>query len=112
MSAVTQGGLHRDTKGSKLVRYSLIGMSLLFVFLMLILPLITVITEAFKQGFAVYSKAVADDYTIKAILLTLEASFFAVAINTVRHQYGIRAVCRLEPYEVQVQGEKDSRDAH
>ena len=51
MSAVTQSGLHRDTKGSKLVRYSLIGISLLFVFLMLILPLITVITEAFKQGF-------------------------------------------------------------
>ena len=101
MSAVTQSGLHRDTKGSKLVRYSLIGISLLFVFLMLILPLITVITEAFKQGFAVYSKAVADDYTIKAILLLCG-----------RHQYGIRAVCRLEPYEVQVQGEKDSRDAY
>ena len=57
MSAVTQSSLHRDTKGSKIVRYSLIGISLLFVFLMLILPLITVITEAFKQGFAVYSKA-------------------------------------------------------
>ena len=67
MSTVTQSSLHRDTKGSKIVRYSLIGISLLFVFLMLILPLITVITEAFKQGFAVYSKAVADDYTIKQV---------------------------------------------
>ena len=96
MSAVTQSGLHRDTKGSKLVRYSLIGISLLFVFLMLILPLITVITEAFKQGFAVYSKAVADDYTIKAILLTLEASFFAVAINTV---FGLCAAWSLTKFK-------------
>ena len=96
MSAVTQSGLHRDTKGSKLVRYSLIGISILFVFLMLILPLITVITEAFKQGFAVYSKAVADDYTIKAILLTLEASFFAVAINTV---FGLCAAWSLTKFK-------------
>ena len=93
MSAVTQSGLHRDTKGSKLVRYSLIGISLLFVFLMLILPLITVITEAFKQGFAVYSKAVSD---VKAILLTLEASFFAVAINTV---FGLCAAWSLTKFK-------------
>lgn len=96
MSTAIQGGLHRDTKGSKLVRYSLIGISLLFVFLMLILPLITVITEAFKQGFAVYSKAVSDDYTIKAILLTLEASFFAVAINTV---FGLCAAWSLTKFK-------------
>ena len=72
-----------ENKGSKAVKWTLIGISFAFVFLMLILPLITVITEAFKQGFAVYSKAIADNYTVKAILLTLEATFFAVVINTV-----------------------------
>ena len=64
-----------ESKGSKAVKWTLIGISFAFVFLMLILPLITVITEAFKQGFAVYSKAVTDNYTVKAILLTLEATF-------------------------------------
>ena len=45
----------KETRGSKITKWALIGISFAFVFLMLILPLITVITEAFKQGFAVYS---------------------------------------------------------
>lgn len=70
-------------KESKLVKWLLIGISVLFVFLMLLLPLITVIAEAFKQGFAVYAEAVSDKYTVKAALLTVEATVVAVLINTV-----------------------------
>ncbi|MBQ8296570.1 MAG: sulfate ABC transporter permease subunit CysW [Ruminococcus sp.] len=75
--------MHEETKGSKAVKWILIGISFVFIFLMLILPLITVITEALKQGWEVYSQAVADEYTIKAILLTIEATVCAVAVNTV-----------------------------
>ena len=75
--------MHKESKGSKAVKWLLIGISFIFIFLMLVLPLITVITEALKQGFAVYAEAVADEYTVKALLLTLEATVFAVAINTV-----------------------------
>ncbi|MBP1561404.1 MAG: sulfate ABC transporter permease subunit CysW [Oscillospiraceae bacterium] len=75
--------MHKESKGSKAVKVLLIGVSVLFVFLMLVLPLITVIAEAFKQGFKVYAEAVADKYTIKAMLLTVEATVFAVAVNTV-----------------------------
>lgn len=87
--------MHKETKGSKAVKWLLIGISFLFVFLMLVLPLITVITEALKQGFAVYSEAVADEYTVKAVLLTLEATVFAVAINTV---FGLFAAWALTKF--------------
>lgn len=73
----------KQSKGSKAVKWILIGISFLFVFLMLILPLITVIVESLKQGWAVYIEAVADEYTVKALLLTIEATVFAVAINTI-----------------------------
>lgn len=75
--------MHKESKGSKAVKWILIGISVIFIFLMLVLPLITVITEALKQGFAVYAEAVTDEYTVKALLLTLEATVIAVAINTV-----------------------------
>jgi sulfate transport system permease protein len=74
--------MHEETKGSKAVRWSLIGISILFLIVMLVLPLITVITEAFKQGWETYKAAVTDDYTIKAIILTIEATVCAVIINT------------------------------
>lgn len=75
--------MQEKSEGSKVVKWILIGISFLFVFLMLILPLITVIIESLKQGWSVYAEAIADEYTVKALLLTLEATAFAVAINTV-----------------------------
>ena len=70
-------------KESKLVKWLLIGISFLFIFVMLVLPLVTVITEALKQGFAVYAEAISDKYTVKALLLTLEAAITATVINTI-----------------------------
>ena len=75
--------MHKESKGSKAVKWILIGISFLFIFLMLVLPLVTVITEALKQGWNAYAEAVADKYTVKAVLLTIEATVCAVAINTV-----------------------------
>ena len=39
-------------KESKLVKYLLIGISILFLFVMLVLPLIVVVTEALKKRMA------------------------------------------------------------
>ncbi|MGN0593777.1 MAG: sulfate ABC transporter permease subunit CysW [Hominimerdicola sp.] len=75
--------MHEESKGSKVVKWILIGISFLFIFLMLVLPLVTVITEALKQGWNAYAEAVSDKYTVKAVLLTIEATVCAVAINTV-----------------------------
>lgn len=87
--------MHKETKGSKAVKWLLIGISFLFIFLMLVLPLITVIAESLKQGFAVYAEAVADEYTVKAVLLTLEATICAVAVNTV---FGLFAAWALTKF--------------
>lgn len=87
--------MHSVSKGSRAVKWLLIGSSFLFVFFMLILPLITVITEALKQGWAVYAEAVADEYTIKALLLTVEATVCAVVINTV---FGLFAAWALTKF--------------
>ena len=75
--------MHEDTIGSKFLKWFLIGISALFIFLMLILPLITVITESLKSGIETYWEAVSDEYTVKAVWLTIEATVFAVIINTI-----------------------------
>lgn len=75
--------MHKETFGSKLTKWVLIGISVLFVFIMLVLPLITVITEALRSGWETYKEAVSDEYTVKAALLTVEATLAAVIFNTI-----------------------------
>lgn len=73
----------------------LIGISFLFIIVMLVLPLITVITEAFRNGIAAYREAVTDEYTVKATLLTLEAAFFAVLFNTIFGLFAAWAITKF-----------------
>jgi sulfate transport system permease protein len=87
--------MHEETKGSKAVKYILIGVSVLFMFVMLVLPLVTVITEAFKKGWDTYIKAVTDEYTVKAALLTIEATVCAVVVNTVFGLFAAWAVTKF-----------------
>lgn len=87
--------MHQESKGSKAVKWILIGISLLFVFLMLVLPLVTVIIESLKQGWKVYLEAVSNEYTVKAVLLTLEATVCAVAINTVFGLFAAWAISKF-----------------
>ena len=65
------------------VKYILIGLCTLFLFVMLILPLIVVITNALREGWSAYKDAVLDKYTIKALQLTLLATVSAVVVNTI-----------------------------
>ena len=55
-------------------RRLLIGISVLFLVLFLILPLAVVITQSLKNGWDAYVQTVTDEYTVKAILLTIEAT--------------------------------------
>lgn len=87
--------MHQESKGSKVIKWLLIGISLLFVFLMLVLPLVTVIIESLKQGWKVYLEAVSDEYTVKALLLTLEATVCAVAINTIFGLFAAWAISKF-----------------
>ena len=65
------------------VKYILIGLCTFFLFVMLILPLIVIIINALREGWTAYKAAVLDQYTIKALQLTLLATVSAVAINTI-----------------------------
>ena len=82
-------------KYSGIAKWLLIGISFLFIIVMLVLPLITVITEAFRNGWEVYKEAVTDEYTVKATLLTLEATFFAVLFNTIFGLFAAWAVTKF-----------------
>ncbi len=87
--------MENKDNGSKLVKWLLIGISFLFVIVMLILPLVTVIMEALKKGWDIYIEAVADEYTVKAVLLTVEATLCAVLFNTI---FGLFAAWTVTKY--------------
>lgn len=87
--------IHADTKGSKAVRFILISVSVLFLFVMLVMPLITVIYESLRKGWAEYSDAVSDPDTIGALTLTLKATVLSVVINTIFGLFAAWAVSKF-----------------
>ena len=78
------------------VRRTLIGITLAFLGLFLILPLAVVFTEAFRQGAKVYAAAVSDAETLNAIRLTLIAAGVSVLLNTV---FGVAAAWAITKFE-------------
>ncbi|WP_286944928.1 sulfate ABC transporter permease subunit CysW [Acetobacterium sp. UBA5834] len=78
--AIQKKSTNSDTKGVKVL---LISLGIIFIFIMLVIPMIAVITYAFQDGLKAYQEAIFDPYTIKALQLTLLATVTAVAINTV-----------------------------
>mgnify|MGYP000296721205 CR=1 FL=1 len=65
------------------VKWILIGISAIFLFVMLVLPLVVVVTQALSKGWQCYVQAVTDEYTLKALKLTIEATAAAVVCNTI-----------------------------
>ncbi len=72
-----------NKKQNPFVKWLLIGISVFFLFVMLILPLISVIYNSLYKGLKFYWDTVSDPYTIKALLLTLRATLWALVINTI-----------------------------
>ena len=70
------------------VRNLLITIALIFFLSCLILPLILVFVEAFKQGVAVYFQALINPDTLSAVKLTLLTAAIAVPLNVV---FGVAA---------------------
>ncbi len=82
-------------KASGLVPGLLIFITIAFLFIMLVMPLVVVIKEALAKGYIAYKEAVLDRYTVKAFYLTMEATAAAVIINTV---FGIFAAWTITKY--------------
>ncbi len=85
---------HRD-EGSRGVKFTLIGVSILFLGVMLVLPLLVVVVNALREGWEVYQANIADTYTIKAFQLTLLAMAVATAVNTM---FGVAAAYLLSKF--------------
>lgn len=82
-------------KENKVLKYILVTISFIFLGVFLILPLIYIVITALKDGIAGYVNAVTDEYAIKAALLTIEATVFAVIVNTI---FGVAAAWLITKY--------------
>ena len=80
---------------SKTVKYTLITISILFVFFMLVLPLVSVITNSLKEGFFFYITCLKDDYVMSALKVTLLTTVITVIVNTF---FGIAAAYLLTKF--------------
>ena len=65
-------------KSKKRTKICMITITVLFIFIMLVVPLVSVMASALKEGFGFYLKAVSTEYVVSA----LKATIFAVVINT------------------------------
>jgi len=65
------------------VRWSLIGIAVLFIVIMIVLPLALVIVESLQKGFSVYLDAITHSDAFAALKLTLITALIAVPLNTV-----------------------------
>ena len=65
------------------VRRLLIGLGVLFVFFMLVLPLVTVITTSLSSGLAFYAKAITTSYVLHALWLTVVMTLAAVLVSSI-----------------------------
>lgn len=84
-----------DKDSHSAVKWGLIGTAVLFMAVMMVLPLILVVTSALKDGWNAYLRAVLDEYTIKALRLTVLATVSAVVVNTI---FGIFASLLISKY--------------
>jgi sulfate transport system permease protein len=87
--------MKKESKSSKVVKWILIAICFIFVFFMLVLPLYIVVAESLKNGWETYKQAVTDNYTVKATILTIEATVCAVVINTIFGLFASWAVTKF-----------------
>ena len=59
----------RNNKG--FVKWLLIGVSVIFLLIMLVLPLVYVIYTALREGWRVFVSSVTDEYAVNSIFLTV-----------------------------------------
>lgn len=71
-------------------------LSLAFFGLFLLLPLVSVFTEALRKGFAVYLQAITQPDTLSAMRLTLLAAAIAIPLNVV---FGVAAAWAIAKFE-------------
>ena len=86
----------RATQESAWVRWTLIGLALVFLTLFLFVPLISVFYEALRKGVEVYFASIVEADALSAIRLTLITAAIAVPLNLV---FGLAAAWAIAKFE-------------
>jgi sulfate transport system permease protein len=86
----------RATGESRAVRWTLIGVALVFLALVLVLPLALVFVQAFSKGLPAYWEAIAEPDALSAAKLTLLVASIAVPINLI---FGVAAAWCISKFE-------------
>ena len=82
-------------KKNNIIKYVLIGISILFVGIMLVLPLIAIIVNSLQKGWVFYIRSLTDKYVLSALKITVIATISALIINTF---FGIAAAWLLTKF--------------
>lgn len=69
-------------KSKTRTKLCLITITVLFLTIMLVVPLISVMASAMKEGIGFYLKAISTEYVLSALKVTLIATSIAVLVNT------------------------------
>lgn len=80
----------------RIIRNIMIGFSILFLFVMLILPLFSIIFHSLQKGIKFYVDAISDRYVLSAVALSVKVSVIAVALNSI---YGLIASWTISKYK-------------
>ena len=73
---------NHDRRENRGIRILLITISMLFALLMLVIPVVSVLVKALKEGWAFYVSAITTDYVQSALRVTLIATVIALVVNT------------------------------
>lgn len=92
VTAATPTGLSEPS----LVRWSLIGLTLAYLGVFLVVPLLAVFVKAMEKGVAVYWAAISDPVALAAIQLTLLTAAIAVPLNVL---FGLMASWAVAKFE-------------
>ena len=82
-------------KKNNIIKYLLIAVSILFVSIMLVLPLIAIIANSLQKGWTFYIRSLTDKYVLSALKITVIATISALIINTF---FGIAAAWLLTKF--------------
>jgi sulfate transport system permease protein len=97
MVGVSQAASARAlTSTDKLIRWVLIGISVTFLTLILIVPVVSVLGYALSRGLAVYLEKISAPDTVAAIKLTLMTAAIVVPLNTI---FGVAAAWAIAKFD-------------
>lgn len=88
--------MEKKKEKKSFVKFFLIALSIAYIALLLVLPLIFVLVQAWGSGLKVYIENITDEYTIKAIQLTLLAMATALLVNTIFGLFAAWAVTKFQ----------------